>query len=228
MGKRDKADSKQLKVLRSAYGLTAPYSVLCDGSFVNNAFEAKAAGSTCASILAPVLHCPAADVKCIVTPCIIHEIDALFGRGSPLSKHVADTALFSKFECGHAARSTSACDCIRQLVALGPKFLVATQDPALRNVLRPVPHVATAYRQYSVALLDRTDRADELPAGPASLATFSDDGPQRPKKAHRVAKGPNPLSHQRKHKKGAVGVRQATREAPRRRRKATAVPQPEA
>lgn len=164
---RNKHARRALDFYRRVFGIEPPFRVLLDGSFL--AAAAKR-GEPPAVALARVLQDDR--IYLHVTECALAELRALAGApGTPAAaaaeKALAAAAAAPILRCRSGARQAAATGsahaanmdagaCLRALVGSrnAGRWVVATQDSALRNELRTVPGVPLLLYSQAVLVLD--------------------------------------------------------------------------
>lgn len=109
------------------------------------------------------------EVKLLTTRCCILEVEklgaAVFGAAVILKQ-------FTVHNCGHTgAEPRPAAKCLKEMVAQNPgrRYLLATQDPALREKARRLPGVPILYLHRSAPTLEKPSAlSDEVATEAAS------------------------------------------------------------
>lgn len=151
---RHKANRRTLEFYRLVFGVRAPFRVLLDGNFLAAAVKIK---MEWARLLPKLLGVPPHLVHLHVTQCVMAELAAL---GEPAAAALAEARALPLLTCrakhGHGAECSPA-ECAARLVGRdnAGKWLVATQDAALRDALRAVPGVPLALISTNVLILEQ-------------------------------------------------------------------------
>jgi U3 small nucleolar RNA-associated protein 23 len=175
---RHKHARKALAFYKIAFGIVPPYRLLLDGNFVAQAvrmsidFRRLLPRTLQADGAAPAggpgggaTGRAAAGVFLHVTECVLDELRALGPKGAPVLAAATGGGV-GVIRCHHKhghAPGTDASACLRQLVgpANAGKFLVATQDAALRDALRGVPGTPLVLFSQNVMVLEPPSSASK-------------------------------------------------------------------
>ncbi len=150
---RHKANRKTLAFFRMLYEMRAPFRVLLDGNFLAEAGRLKLEWRR---LLPKLLDAPAELVHLHVTECVLAELEAL---GAQVADVLAEARALPVLKCrskhGHGA-SGSPFACASALVGAENtgKWLVASQDAALRSALRKVAGVPILLISSNVLILE--------------------------------------------------------------------------
>ncbi|CAL5228383.1 g11506 [Coccomyxa viridis] len=193
------------------YGFRKPYKVILDGNFVHALRETRMGEP--AELLAKLLGAP---VKCYLTRCSLLELKAL---GAPFSDTLgAARKAGLHLSCGHDDRALSTAECILDNIGkTNPEhYIVATQERALRQTLGGLPGGASIFTNVNGVHMEPPSEAQRNAieqAGEASMGVSKHEraaeamqqlpalqrGPREKSIFRRKgAKGPNPLSVQKK------------------------------
>jgi len=166
------------------------------------------------------------EVTLLTTGCCISEIEAI---GSP---QLYGATIILKgmplFRCNHK-KAIGAGACIKSLIKDGNQhhFIVASQDPSLREDLRDIPGIPLLYLHGNAPTLEKpsdlTEQfTDEIADGKTALSThqkrviehlkkakFGEQEEAPKKKKRKGPKGPNPLSCKKSKKVKNVQIAQA-------------------
>ncbi|XP_064625480.1 rRNA-processing protein UTP23 homolog [Lineus longissimus] len=232
--KRNHHVHRVLTFYKNSFGFNPPYNVLIDGTFC------KAALSHQVNISEQTPKYLGAEVKFYTTACVKAECKAfgtlLFGPWKILQQ-------FEEKPCGHA-NPVPASKCLYKLLKRKKnqgKYMLATQDPELSEVIRIRPGIPLLYISHKAINLEKqsntsqevADRTLHQKLEPVTqhktieklkvkeLGESADDS--KPKKRKRKGPpGPNPLSCQKKKRKMTVsspGPDAATAAAGKKKRK---------
>ena len=150
---RNKQNRKTLNFLRLLFGVHPPYRVLLDGNFLATCARFKIEWRR---LLPKLLQVDTALVHLHVTECIIAELESL---GERAAVALAEARTLPLLKCrskhGHVADGVAA-ECLARLVGgdNAGKWIVVTQDAALRADLRRVPGLALALISSNVLVLE--------------------------------------------------------------------------
>lgn len=149
--KRAKAYKKQMATYERNFGFRHPYQVLYMADFL------EAAHGFHLDSVAGVKRTLQNESKSMITQCCIKE---LYDAKADPSIRLAKT--MERRRCGHVEKPETPHDCVLECVGTRNKnrYVVATQDVALREKLRRVPGVPLIYINRSVMILE--------PASPAT------------------------------------------------------------
>ncbi|RKP16190.1 Fcf1-domain-containing protein, partial [Rozella allomycis CSF55] len=153
--KRTKRTKKQMSVYIHTFGFYQPFQVIgnnytllypVDGNLIHHAVQNKI---ILREALPKLLQ---EECKLIVTDCIITELKAL---GEGFGASAAAARRFEIRKCQHEG-VLSACECIKHLIGERNenRYTVATQDRALRRVLRELPAVPLVYYNKAAFILE--------------------------------------------------------------------------
>uniref|UniRef100_K1PWZ9 rRNA-processing protein UTP23 homolog n=1 Tax=Magallana gigas TaxID=29159 RepID=K1PWZ9_MAGGI len=207
--KRQKQVRKSLAFYKKNFGYSPPYYVLVDGTFCRAALKQKI------NIREQLPKYLEAEVNICITQCILDECEAF---GSVLYGPLKILQQYQKAPCGHSKSIKGADKCIQHTTKKTVKYIVGTQDPVLREVLRnrtgqPILYIAfnaIMLENPSTASLMAAEKKTETELKPTShqqtviqklkIQTFGDEKEVVKKKKKKV-KGPNPLSCKKSKKK---------------------------
>ena len=149
---RHKANRKTLAFFRVAYGIVPPYRVLLDGNFL---VAASRNSSEWRRLLPKLLQVDGSPqgIFLHITECAAAELSALGGPSAVLAEGVP--VLRCRHKHGHTADMDTAA-CFSALIGdvNTGRFVVATQDAALRGALRRVTGVPIALYSNHVLVLE--------------------------------------------------------------------------
>lgn len=201
--KRQRRVGKILKYFQQNFGFRKPFNMLLDGTYCAACLEAKVN-------IKEQMPKYVGEVKLMTTGCCISEIEAL--RLPQLNGATIILKGMPLFKCEHRTPLPAA-DCIKSLIKDGNPhhFIVGTQDPALRALLREVPGIPLIYLHGNAPTLEKPSELtesliDSISDGKTSLTQHQQKvlsvlkkerfGEEvKPKKKKRKGpKGPNPLS----------------------------------
>lgn len=207
--KRQKQVRKSLAFYKKNFGYSPPYYVLVDGTFCRAALKQKI------NIREQLPKYLEAEVNICTTQCILDECEAF---GSVLYGPLKILQQYQKAPCGHSKSIKGADKCIQHTTKKTVKYIVGTQDPVLREVLRnrtglPILYIAfnaIMLENPSTASLMAAEKKTETELRPTShqqtviqklkIQTFGEEKEVVKKKRKKV-KGPNPLSCKKSKKK---------------------------
>nr|XP_022316011.1 zinc transporter 7-like [Crassostrea virginica] len=226
--KRQKQVRKSLAFYKKNFGYSPPYYVLVDGTFCRAALKQKI------NIREQLPKYLEAEVNICTTQCILDECEAF---GSVLYGPFKILQQYQKAPCGHSKSIKGADKCIQHTTKKTVKYIVGTQDPVLREVLRnraglPILYIAfnaIMLENPSTASLEVAEKKTETELKPTShqqsviqtlkKQTFGEETVVVKKKRKKI-KGPNPLSCKKSKKKRTdVKPRTNTEETKKRRRR---------
>jgi U3 small nucleolar RNA-associated protein 23 len=205
--KRYKQFRKHLKFYRHSFGIDQPFKVLLDGTFIHAAFLGKLQVRDQVTKMLNVINRD--KIKIYVPRCVISELEHL---GRPLSGALFIAKTFDCLECGHSSGSGAAC--ISRLIGSknDQKYVVASQDEALKTAVRQIPGCPLLIiHGGSVPMLEAPSRASEKAARENGLKMLKVSDWERNKlpelrrqdamaarKKKKKLKGANPLSCKKK------------------------------
>jgi len=146
--KRYKKIQRRMGFFEKNFRFRAPFQILLDGTF------AQAALLTKVNIQDQLPKYLNAQVKLITTPCIVIETE---GIGPQVFGALNILKQFPTHKCSHSSRPEAADQCVLSMVgsANPNRYIVATQDPTLRDRLREVPGVALLYLHGNAPTLEK-------------------------------------------------------------------------
>lgn len=151
--KRAKAYKKQMATYERTFNFRTPYQILITADFLT------AARSFHLDPIAGLKRTVQGEVKSMISQCCIKTLyDTKDDPEIRLAKSL------ERRRCGHVETAESPADCVAACVGSGRnknRYIVATQDGALRERLRRVPGVPLIYINRSVIILE--------PPSPATL-----------------------------------------------------------
>lgn len=202
--------NKCLSFYRNNYGFFKPYQVLIDGTFCYAALKNQVN-------IQEQLPRYLGEVKLLTTQCVILETEKL-------GKHLFGATLivkkFAVHRCGHEKNAVSGSACIESMIDEhnASRYIIATQDRELQDVVRRIPGTPLLYLHQKTPTLEEPSKVSIKVASTQSharfgvsehdgrtlsvlkLATFGPQEETRPKKKKNKG-GPNPLSCKKKQNK---------------------------
>ncbi|KAA6365614.1 MAG: putative rRNA-processing protein FCF1 [Streblomastix strix] len=145
--KRKKDEERRIKATEAPQASSAlfftynsalgpPYRVIVDTNFINHSITRKM------DIVQSMMDCLLAKCTPCITDCIIAELEKL-GTKFRVALRIAKDPRFERIQCTH--KGTYADDCICNVVARSPVYIVATNDRDLKRRLRKIPGVPIMY-----------------------------------------------------------------------------------
>jgi U3 small nucleolar RNA-associated protein 23 len=184
---RQKGFRRTLNFYKLLFGLTSPYRLLLDGNFVATAVRLK---MEWARLLPKALQVDASLAHFHVTQCVMAELASL---GAPAEEALRAARTLPLLKChtkhGHE-EGCSPAECARRLVGgdNAGKWVVVTQDAALRDALRVIPGVPLMLISTNVLILEPPSAASRA-AGEAAEGRKSALAPSEAQAVRRALKG---------------------------------------
>ncbi|CAA21426.1 rRNA processing protein Utp23 [Schizosaccharomyces pombe] len=155
--KRAKNYRKLMHTYQLLFGFREPYQVLVDADFLKDLSQQKI------DIQAALARTVQGAIKPMITQCCIRQ---LYSKSDELKQEIRIAKSFERRRCGHIDEALSPSECIQSVVNINGRnkhrYVVATQDPELRQALRSVPGVPLIYMKRSVVILEPASRATLL------------------------------------------------------------------
>lgn len=153
--KRRKHARKTLEVFRIAVDLRAPYRVLCDGNFLHALVKRLGAGDA-AEVERRISGLLEGPVELVTTDAVLKELEGLPDDAVDTRALATSLEVVRSGATVEESRSLSPSEAIRRLTSRNNRnrFVVATQDPALRDTLRMTPGIPLVFLQRVVLILE--------------------------------------------------------------------------
>lgn len=208
--------NRYMSFFRNNFGFHTPYQILIDGPFCLAALEGQV---RVGEQLSKYFQC---ELKLLTTSCVILEMEKL---GPMVSGALRICKQFAIHRCGHEKMPIPASKCLESMIyhenQNNPdRYIIATQDAALRGVARQIPGTPILYLYFRSPTLEKPSYASLHTAGQNIDARshgqdkamerlqkikqneLGESSTQtRPSIKRKRAKGPNPLSCKKKKKK---------------------------
>ncbi|XP_053988703.1 rRNA-processing protein UTP23 homolog [Hylaeus anthracinus] len=211
---RQKKARKNLGFFINNYKFRAPFQILIDGTFAFAALENKF------NIQDQLSKYFQAEVKLLTTPCIILETEKLGSFSKAVSGAMQIVKQYPIHKCGHEKHFITGTKCLQSMVGKNnsSRYIVATQDRELQDILRKIPGVPIIYLHGKAPTLEAPSQASRKYAenirkelGMSSWETENiktlkeaaglTEKSELKLKKKRKKSGPNPLSCLKKKKK---------------------------
>eukprot|EP00770_Monocercomonoides_exilis_P004516 MONOS_4495.1-p1 / transcript=MONOS_4495.1 / gene=MONOS_4495 / organism=Monocercomonoides_exilis_PA203 / gene_product=rRNA-processing protein FCF1 / transcript_product=rRNA-processing protein FCF1 / location=Mono_scaffold00120:52541-53455(+) / protein_length=197 / sequence_SO=supercontig / SO=protein_coding / is_pseudo=false len=130
--------------------LGPPYRIIVDTNFINHSIQRKL------DLVQSMMDCLLAKCTPCISDCVLAELEKL-GPKYRIALRIAKDPRFERIHCMH--KGTYADDCICNIVAKDPVYIVATNDRDLKRRLRKIPGVPIMYiggrtaRRYNIERL---------------------------------------------------------------------------
>ncbi|KAA0185390.1 hypothetical protein HAZT_HAZT007809 [Hyalella azteca] len=130
--RRYKRVKASMEFYKKNFGFRAPYNVLIDGTFC---FEAKEKKVKIREQLPNYLR---SELNIVTTQCCIIEVENLLRLKKSLSGCCQILKQFAVHRCGHEGQPLTSTSCIMSMLDKGNphRYIVASNDPSLRNLIR--------------------------------------------------------------------------------------------
>ncbi|EPY51227.1 rRNA processing protein [Schizosaccharomyces cryophilus OY26] len=155
--KRAKTYRKLMHTYQLVFGFREPYQVLVDADFISDLTKSKM------DIRAAISRTVQGDIKPMVTQCCIRQ---LYSRSQEAKQEIQIAKSFERRRCGHIDEAKSPLECMQSCIDVNGRnkhrYVVATQNTELRDLLRSVPGVPLIYMKRSVVVLEPASRATIL------------------------------------------------------------------
>lgn len=214
---RQKKARKYLAFFINNFKFRQPFQVLIDGNFAFAALENKF------NIQDQLPKYFQFETKLLTTPCVILETEKLGEVSKAVGGAMQIVKQYSVHKCGHEKKPVSGAKCLRSMVGKDnpSRYIIATQDRELQDILRKIPGVPVMYLHGKAPTLESPSEASRVYAenirkglGMTSwekeniktlkrVAGIKEDIEEKPKKKRKKG-GPNPLSCLKKKKKPQV------------------------
>ncbi|XP_076244636.1 rRNA-processing protein UTP23 homolog [Calliopsis andreniformis] len=211
---RQKKARKNLGFFINNFKFRAPFQILIDGTFAFAALENKF------NIQDQLAKYFQAEVKLLTTPCIILETEKLGSFSKTISGAMQIVKQYPIHKCGHQKHSVTGTKCLKSMIAKNnsSRYIIATQDRELQDMLRKVPGVPILYLHGKAPTLEAPSEAsreyaENIRKG-LGMSEWEKENIKTLKKAAGLAEkselkptkkrkkgGPNPLSCLKKKKK---------------------------
>ncbi|KAK4045712.1 rRNA-processing protein UTP23 homolog [Daphnia magna] len=214
--------NRYMSFFRNNYGFRVPYQVLVDGTLCLAALEGQVRVS---EQLSKYFQC---ELKLLTTQCVILEMEKI---GPSINGALSICKQFAVHKCGHEKKPVLASKCLESMIADNNpnRYIIATQDPSLREVARAVPGTPVLYLHFRSPTLEKPSQQSTELAGATIKSSIHDQGctmerlrqlkkqelgsqtGEEKRFKRKKAKGPNPLSCKKKKKK--IGTREPLQKA---------------
>ncbi|AGO11271.1 AaceriACR011Cp [[Ashbya] aceris (nom. inval.)] len=205
--KRAKAYKKQMLVYNHTFKFREPYQVLVDDLIVLETNKSSF------DLLKGLKRTLQAEVKPMITQCCMQKLYDTKNQDA-----IAQAKLYERRRCNHVKEPKEPIDCLQSVVAVNGhnrhRYIVASQDIAIRRALRRVPGVPLVYINRSVMVMEPLSSSSEQVSrdaeqqklfkglndpkytGTVENSTAADVEPAEgaPKLKRKGPKAPNPLS----------------------------------
>ncbi|XP_076178850.1 rRNA-processing protein UTP23 homolog [Ptiloglossa arizonensis] len=211
---RQKRARKHLGFFINNFKFRPPFQILIDGTFAFVALENKF------NIQEQLSKYFQSEVKLLTTPCIILETEKLGSFSKAVSGAMQIVKQYPIHKCGHMKYSITGTKCLQAMVKKNnsARYIVATQDRELQDILRKIPGVPIIYLHGKAPTLEAPSQASREYAETIrkglgmstweiqNIKTLKETAGLPEKldlklKKKRKKKGPNPLSCLKKKKK---------------------------
>ncbi|XP_031827298.1 rRNA-processing protein UTP23 homolog [Nomia melanderi] len=216
---RQKKARKNLGFFINNFKFRPPFQILIDGTFAFAALENKF------NIHDQLSKYFQAEIKLLTTPCIILETEKLGSFSKAVTGAMQIVKQYPVHKCGHEKHSITGTECLRSMVGESniSRYIVATQDRELQDILRKIPCVPILYLHGKAPTLEAPSQASREHAQNIrerlGMSTWEKENIKTLKKVagledkteHKLRKkrkkgGPNPLSCLKKKKKPQTGI----------------------
>ncbi|XP_076383495.1 rRNA-processing protein UTP23 homolog [Megalopta genalis] len=210
---RQKKARKNLGFFINNFKFRSPFQILIDGTFAFAALENKF------NIQDQLSKYFQAEVKLLTTSCIILETEKLCSFSKTITGAMQIVKQYPVHKCGHDKNSITGTKCLKSMVGKNnpSRYIVATQDRELQDLLRKIPGVPIIYLHGKVPTLEAPSQASHDYAqgirDGLGMSTWEKENIKTLKKAagleskteqklkkKRKKSGPNPLSCLKKKK----------------------------
>ncbi|XP_066583485.1 rRNA-processing protein UTP23 homolog [Prorops nasuta] len=216
---RNKKAKKNLAFFINNFQFRIPFQILIDGTFAVAALENKF------NIRDQLTKYIQAEVKLLTTPCVIQEGENLCNFSNALIGATKIIKQFAVHKCGHDKKPVVGAECLKSMVADNnlSRYIIATQDRELQDVMRNIPGVPLLYLHGKAPTLESPSTASqeyacnmqknlgmttwdqkniEILKKQTGLIQSNEKTPRKKK----VKGGPNPLSCLKKKKKNKPNI----------------------
>ncbi|KAG7201647.1 hypothetical protein KM043_004377 [Ampulex compressa] len=212
---RQKKARKHLAFFINNFQFRVPYQVLIDGTFAFAAMENKF------NIQDQLSKYFQSEVKLLTTPCIISETEKLGSFSKAVNGATQIVKQYAIHKCGHEKNPITGAKCLLKMVGKNnpSRYIIATQDRDLQEILRKIPGVPLMYLHGRAPNLESPSEvskeyANKIQQGLGMSAwekenakvlkkmagLIEEETEKKPKKKRKKG-GPNPLSCLKKKKK---------------------------
>ncbi|KAK3914050.1 rRNA-processing protein UTP23-like protein [Frankliniella fusca] len=220
---RHKRIQKTLAFYSNNFGFRKPFQVLIDGTFCFVALKDKL------DIQDQLKKYLGDDIKLLTTPCIVLETEKL---GKSVFGAMLIIKKFPIHKCSHKDKPVTGSECLKSMIGTSNpnRYIIATQDRDLQNILRSIPAVPLLYFYNKAPTLEAPTDESYTAASQAAknlwgvsefeqvtLAKLKEvelgikpGGEPAPKK-RKKKKGPNPLSCKKSKKKKIDSIQPETK-----------------
>ncbi|XP_076280594.1 rRNA-processing protein UTP23 homolog [Lasioglossum baleicum] len=211
---RQKKARKNLGFFINNFKFRPPFQILIDGTFAFAALENKF------NIQDQLSKYFQAEVKLLTTPCIILETEKLCSFSKAITGAMQIVKQYPIHKCGHEKHSITGTKCLLSMVGKNnpSRYIIATQDRELQEILRKIPGVPIIYLHGKAPTLEAPSQAsNEYARGVREELGMSawekensitlkkaagiENKTEQKLKKKRKKGGPNPLSCLKKKKK---------------------------
>ncbi|RZF41113.1 hypothetical protein LSTR_LSTR002745 [Laodelphax striatellus] len=193
---RQKKANKYLNFYSNNFGFRKPFQVLIDGTFCYAALQNKV------NIQDQLSNYLGAEIKLLTTKCVIIETEKL---GKALYGTSLIVKQFSVHQCNHK-KAVSGSACFTSMIGENNpnRYIIATQDRELQDVVRGVPGTPVLYLHQKAPTLEEPSRLSLKIAQEKATQRFSvtDIDHENIKKMKEVVFGPQEEKTKKKKKKG--------------------------
>ena len=211
---RQKKARRNLSFFINNFKFRPPFQILVDGTFAFAALENKF------NIQEQLAKYFQAELKLLTTPCIILETEKLASFSKAVTGAMQIVKQYPIHKCGHERHSITGTKCLLSMVGKSnsSRYIVATQDRELQDILRKIPGVPIVYLHGKAPTLEAPSQASREHAENVrkglgmsewekeNMRTLKEaaglvEQPDLKLKKKQKKKGPNPLSCLKKKKK---------------------------
>ncbi|XP_076633974.1 rRNA-processing protein UTP23 homolog [Colletes latitarsis] len=152
---RQKKARKHLGFFINNFKFRLPFQILVDGTFTFAALENKF------NIQEQLSKYFQSEVKLLTTPCIISETEKLGSFSKAVCGAMQIVKQYPIHKCGHEKHSITGTKCLWSMVGKNnsSRYIVATQDRELQDILRKIPGVPIIYLHGKAPTLEAPSQA---------------------------------------------------------------------
>ncbi|XP_034172471.1 rRNA-processing protein UTP23 homolog [Osmia lignaria lignaria] len=153
---RQKKARRNLGFFINNFKFRPPFQVLIDGTFAFAALENKF------NIQDQLSKYFQSEMKLLTTPCIILETEKLGSFSKAVSGAMQIVKQYPIHKCGHEKNPITGIKCLQTMVKRNneSRYIVATQDRELQDILRKVPGVPILYLHGKAPTLEAPSQAN--------------------------------------------------------------------
>lgn len=153
---RQKKARKNLGFFINNFKFRPPFQILIDGTFAFAALESKF------NIQDQLAKYFQSEIKLLTTPCIILEAEKLGSFSKVVSAATQIVKQYPIHKCGHEKHPLSGIKCLQSMVKKNnsSRYIIATQDRELQDILRKVPGVPILYLHGKAPTLEAPSQAN--------------------------------------------------------------------